>query len=379
MQQATSGVQHWAKAGIMLRKSLEPDSLHYSLMLTGKEGALPQWRPADGGSSTWAGWNTRRHQAATEAWLKVEFRIGVMQSFIGTEDAGGAVTWELVDTRDFSQLGDSFHVGLFVSANRDVPLEVTFEGYEADQYFFPSAAPSASPTPTFCTSDTDCPASGSLCMTPTCNLDTNGCEYNPTMGCATLDEWTGVGGSNLSQLKSLASFPDSPNTSSMMTGELAVPSHGDNYGARIQTWITPEYTCDYTFYMASDDQGELNLSHNAIADNKKTIASVPGWTHARQWNKYAVQTSQPQSLVAGEKYYLEALVSLEISFHLIFSARQLCSLLLVSLQYKEGGGGDHAEIAWSCASEGMATEVIDISKMVAGVVTPQGRKLRGTI
>jgi len=146
MQQATAATQHWAKAGIMLRKSLETDSLHYSLMLTGREGALPQWRPADGGRTTWAGWSARRLKNAEEAWLKVEFRIGVMQSFIGSEDAGGAITWELVDTRDFSQLGDSFHVGLFVSAGHYVPLEVTFEGYEADQYFFPSAAPSASPT-----------------------------------------------------------------------------------------------------------------------------------------------------------------------------------------------------------------------------------------
>ena len=309
MQQATTTTRHWAKAGIQLRKSLETDSLHYSLMLSGREGAFPQWRPADGGSSTWAGWGARRLKDAKEAWLKVEFRIGIMQSFIGTEDDGGTITWELVDTRDFSQLGDSFHVGLFVSANHNVPLEVTFEGYEAEQFFFPSAAPSASPTPTFCTADTDCPASGSLCMTPTCNLATNGCEYNPTMGCATLDTWTGIGGSNLSNLKNLASFPDSPNTSTTISGLLQVPSYADNYGSRIQTWIKPEYTCDYTFYLASDDQGELNLSHNTIAGNKKTIASVPGWTRVRQWNKYASQTSQPQSLVAGEEYYLEALVS----------------------------------------------------------------------
>jgi len=327
------------------------DSLHYSLMLSGREGAFPQWRPTDGGSSTWAGWSTRRLKDAKEAWLKVEFRIGVMQSFIGTEDAGGVMTWELVDTRDFPQLGDSFHVGLFVSANRNVPLEVTFEGYEADQYFFPSAAPSASPTPTFCTENGDCPASGSPCMTPKCNLATNGCEYNPTMGCATLDTWTGIGGSQLSNLKNLASYPDSPNTSTTMSGLLEVPSYADNFGSRIQTWITPEYTCDYTFYMASDDQGELNLSHNAIAGNKKTIASVPGWASVRQWDKYESQASEPQSLVAGEKYYLEAL-------------------------YKEGGGGDHAEIAWSCASQGMEIEVIDISKMVEEA--PAGRKLRGT-
>lgn len=38
------------------------------------------------------------------------------------------------------------------------------------------------------------------------------------------------------------------------------------------------------------------------------VASVPGWTEPREWEKYPEQTSQPIRLRAGEYYTLDALV-----------------------------------------------------------------------
>ena len=36
------------------------------------------------------------------------------------------------------------------------------------------------------------------------------------------------------------------------------------------------------------------------------IASVPGWTGSRQWDKYAEQTADPVQLVKGEAVWLRA-------------------------------------------------------------------------
>lgn len=114
--------------------------------------------------------------------------------------------------------------------------------------------------------------------------------------------WTGISGDGnngdeLSTLKNLASFPDSPDTSTSMSGLLEVSSITKYFGSRIQAWITPEYTCDYIFYMSADDQGELNISRDTTPDNKETIATVPLFTQKYEWDKYEdQQTSEPRSL-----------------------------------------------------------------------------------
>ena len=51
------------------------------------------------------------------------------------------------------------------------------------------------------------------------------------------------------------------------------------------------------------------------------IASVPGWTGHNVWNVYSQQQSASIYLVAGQKYYIEAL-------------------------QKEGSGGDNLSVAW---------------------------------
>ncbi|EJK73447.1 hypothetical protein THAOC_04928, partial [Thalassiosira oceanica] len=214
----------------------------------------------------------------------------------------------------------------------------------------PSPPPTSNPT-NICNVDAYCPASRDLCMTP---------KYIT---------WTGISGDGnngdeLSTLKNLASFPDSPDTSTSMSGLLEVSSITKYFGSRIQAWITPEYTCDYIFYMSADDQGELNISRDTTPDNKETIATVPLFTQKYEWDKYEdQQTSEPRSLVAGEKYYLGTckLKSSLISSYLTF----------LSLKYKEREGKAHAEIAWSCASQGMhGIEVIDISKMYVAAPVP---------
>jgi uncharacterized repeat protein (TIGR02543 family) len=52
------------------------------------------------------------------------------------------------------------------------------------------------------------------------------------------------------------------------------------------------------------------------------IASVPGWSNARECDKYPEQTSIEIPLAHGNRYYIEAL-------------------------HKEGGGGDHLAVGWT--------------------------------
>ena len=102
----------------------------------------------------------------------------------------------------------------------------------------------------------------------------------------------------------------------------------DNYGTRLRGYITAPVTGSYTFWIASDDNSELWLSTNDNPVNKVKIAFNADWTASREWNKLPSQKSAPIPLIAGQRYYVEAL-------------------------QKEGGGGDNLAVGW--ARPGQAT------------------------
>jgi len=96
---------------------------------------------------------------------------------------------------------------------------------------------------------------------------------------------------------------------------------GDNYGARIRGYLCPPQTGTYTFWIAGDDNCELWLSTDDALANKTRIAHVQDWTGSREWYKYPAQQSARMYLVAGRRYFVEAL-------------------------HKEQGGNDHVAVAW---------------------------------
>ncbi len=102
------------------------------------------------------------------------------------------------------------------------------------------------------------------------------------------------------------------------------PSHvGDYYSQRVRGILQVTQTGSYTFYIATDDDGELWLSQNATPAGKQRIAYIlSNWTNVREWTKLPSQRSAPQNLVAGQRYYIEALQS-------------------------EGGGGDNLAVGWT--------------------------------
>lgn len=99
----------------------------------------------------------------------------------------------------------------------------------------------------------------------------------------------------------------------------------DNYGQRIRGWIKAPFTGNYIFWIASEDNSELHISTDDNPDNLPLIANVPGYTQIRQWDKYPQQQSAQVYLVAGEYYYIMALM-------------------------KEGGGDDNLAVGWQISN-----------------------------
>ncbi|HTI69838.1 MAG TPA: PKD domain-containing protein, partial [Candidatus Limnocylindria bacterium] len=124
----------------------------------------------------------------------------------------------------------------------------------------------------------------------------------------TLEQWLGITGATVADLTGNPRFPKQPDTTRILTDIAeADPGVGDNYGQRMRGWFSPPASGAYIFYIASDDASQLALSTDDQAANLKTIASVSAWTGYREWNRFSSQKSQPVTLIAGQRYYLEAL------------------------------------------------------------------------
>ena len=125
-------------------------------------------------------------------------------------------------------------------------------------------------------------------------------------GCGTgsisRDVWLDIPGYNLSSIpwNSAADISDQ-----MTTFEAPIDVY-DHYGTRMSGYICPPQSGNYTFWISSDDQGELWLSTDNSPDNVQLIAEVDGWTYPQVWDKYASQQSVEIYLEAGQQYYIEA-------------------------------------------------------------------------
>ncbi|MEX2231397.1 MAG: Ig-like domain-containing protein [Cyclobacteriaceae bacterium] len=151
-------------------------------------------------------------------------------------------------------------------------------------------------------------------VTVTDGENTEGCAGSGTIR---QEVWTGISGTLISSIPQ-DSEPSSVNDLSIFEGGTNI---GDNYGSRIRGYICAPASGNYTFWISGNDRTELWLSTDDSPANKRMIASAGGYTNARQWTKYASQQSSAISLVANQKYYIEAL-------------------------HKEGTGSDHVAVGW---------------------------------
>ena len=134
--------------------------------------------------------------------------------------------------------------------------------------------------------------------------------------------YTNITGNSISNLTNHPSYPDKPANRHLVRAQFEAPTNvSDNYGQRMHGLIRAPQTGNYTFWLASDDNGQLWLSTNDSRTNVRQIASVPVHTNSREWGKYSQQKSATVFLEKDKYYYIMALM-------------------------KEGIGGDNLAVGW---------------------------------
>lgn len=131
-------------------------------------------------------------------------------------------------------------------------------------------------------------------------------------GTITYERWNDIPG----ELVSLVPVAEPADVTSTLTKFQAPDDVGQDFAARVRGFLTAPATGDYTFWISSDDNGELNLSEDEAPEHKRRIAHItgsPAWTGYREWTKFPTQKSEPVSLVAGKRYYIEALLKEDIA------------------------------------------------------------------
>jgi hypothetical protein len=126
------------------------------------------------------------------------------------------------------------------------------------------------------------------------------CQAN---GLILREYWAKVKGNQTSQVP----VNKAPTSTSYLTSFEAPSNVGENYASRIRGYLCAPETGNYTFWIASDDYGDLYLSSDEDPANKQLIAYIKGFSNPRQWNKHSSQKSALIYLEKGKRYYIEAL------------------------------------------------------------------------
>ncbi|MBI9017723.1 MAG: hypothetical protein JEZ07_10745 [Phycisphaerae bacterium] len=142
------------------------------------------------------------------------------------------------------------------------------------------------------------------------------------IGRARYDYWLNISGTAVADLTGNANYPDNPTGTNIYTNMTGPRQFGENYGARLSAFLIPPVTGEYTFWIASDDAGELWLSTDDNPANVRKIAEVLTSCENNDFDALPEQVSDPITLQAGRIYYIMGLV-------------------------KEATGEDHISIAWA--------------------------------
>lgn len=247
----------WAKAGVMIRESLNSNSKMSFIPITAANGTFFQNRTTTNGISQES---TIVSGIASPYWMKLVRAGNTFTSYISSN----GTSWTQQGTSTIS-MAQNAYIGLGVTSHNDgVLCTAVFDNVSI--------------------------VSGS---TPPSGGD----------GVVTREYWTGITGTTVS----LIPTNTSPSGTSTLTNLECPLNWADNYGTRIRGYIVPSTTGNYTFFMAGDDNCELWLSNNNSPANITKIAQVIGWTSNKQWTKYSSQQSASTYLVAGNFYYFQAL------------------------------------------------------------------------
>jgi len=156
----------------------------------------------------------------------------------------------------------------------------------------------------------------------------------PGEGKVTYQYWKNVAPNGTDQVYEVTRdprYPNNPDGGSELTRFDAPRNWFEAGGERIRGYLYPPVTGNYTFYITSDDAGELWLSTDSTLEKKELLCIVPHWAMEDNFSD-PKQKSAPVALEAGKRYFIEAVM-------------------------REKGGGDHLTVAWEFP--GQARETID--------------------
>jgi hypothetical protein len=107
--QSVENTNAWAKAGVMIRETLNPDSAHAMMVVTPGSGVSFQRRPSTGGTSV----DTTTSGITAAYWVKLERSIS--GSFTAYHSANGS-TWTTQGTENIP-MGSNVHIGLALTSH----------------------------------------------------------------------------------------------------------------------------------------------------------------------------------------------------------------------------------------------------------------------
>jgi hypothetical protein len=143
----------------------------------------------------------------------------------------------------------------------------------------------------------------------------------PQTGGLLMEHWTNVTGAyHVNYLRMDSRYPDHPNLRTNLSKFEAPSNVGEQFGARFRGYIHPPETGPYTFALAAWDGAELFLGRDDQPGNAVQIAYAEK-SGPREWTKHRGQQSSALTLVAGKRYYIEAI-------------------------QKQSTGADHLAVAW---------------------------------
>jgi hypothetical protein len=110
--ESVENTNEWAKAGVMIRETLDPGSVHATMVVTPAQGVSFQRRPGTGDASTSA--NSTTGDEAAPYWVKIERDLA--GNFTAYSSADGS-TWQMLGVSESIQMGANVHIGLAVTAH----------------------------------------------------------------------------------------------------------------------------------------------------------------------------------------------------------------------------------------------------------------------
>jgi hypothetical protein len=163
-----------------------------------------------------------------------------------------------------------------------------------------------------------------------------------------IEWWTGITSIDITTLLNHADYPDNPHGSGYLTSfevvQGSITDLVDEYGVRVRGYFHPPVTGEYTFWINSDDEGQLLLSPEGSSSHAVVIARTIRSAPLNNWTRYAGQQSMPITLEAGRKYYIEAI-------------------------YKENTGGDRLQVAYGPDGAQVIIPGSELSPYDTGIAT----------